>query len=163
MRSYTAEKEPFLPPWSWFSSFWNGTRARRRLPIVMKAHQILKRIATEEAQLTASYCMNHAGSISVVTSVRQVRELKEKPTAQVTASGGAAFTIKGHLRFIPSFESCTKWLKIYHTGFSDVMAEGACLWWGVWYQMAGLTMPLAACSQRADRSFYDRNQCVQQF
>lgn len=72
-----------------------------------------------------------------------------KRTLQSAASGGAAFTIKGHLRFVPSFEGCTEWLNTYHTRFPDVMADPACLWRGAWYQMAGAMVPHAASSEGA--------------
>lgn len=59
--------------------------------------------------------------------------------AQVTVSGETAVTIKGHLRFIPSFEG--RMIQYtYHTRFPDAMAAAACLWWDVWYQTAGLMM-----------------------
>lgn len=136
---------------------------RQRLHIVMKAAQILKELRRKrcnyllptEWTLQLQYQSSHRWDES---------ENKNNKTAvQSAASGRAAFTIKGHLRFVPSFEGCTKWLNIYHTRFPDVVAEAACLWWGAWYQMAGAMVPRAACSEGAVQSFYEGKQCVQQF
>lgn len=157
------EEGPFLPQWSWFSSSWNETRGRQRLHIVMKAAQILKELRRKrcnyllptEWTLQLQYQSSHRWDES--------ENKNNKTTVQSAASGRAAFTIKGHLRFVPSFEGCTKWLNIYHTRFPDVMAEAACLWWGAWYQMAGAMVPHAASSEGAVLSFYEGKQCVQQF
>lgn len=111
------------------------------------------------------YLRNPAVSVSAVTSVRPVSKKKKK-----NSHGTSHCIRRGSFYYQGPFEiySILWGLRrmfhyIYHTRFPDVMAAAACLWWGVWYQMAGLIMPLAACFEGSVRSFYDRNLHVKLF